>query len=247
MNESFMCFIKSLIVEVHIMNTAVILAAGKGSRMKAGINKQFLILNNEPVIVHTIRAFEQCSDIDEIIIVTSPEEDEYFRANILNKYHFPKVKSLIIGGVERQQSAHNGIKAAAIDSEIILIHDGARPFVSQKTIESCICGAKLYGAASAGMPTKDTIKLADLQGIVIHTLPREQVWLTQTPQAFKKDIIQKAHEVAIEKGMAATDDAMLVELMGHKVLMVEGSYENIKITTPEDLFIGEQIIKVINK
>lgn len=229
------------------MNTAVILGAGKGSRMKAGINKQFLTLNHEPVISYTIRAFDQCSAIDEIIIVTSPEEQEYFQINILDKYHYSKVKRLVAGGAERQQSAYNGIMSASEQSEIILIHDGARPFVSQQTIISCIQAAKLHGATSAGMPSKDTVKLIDEQNIVIQTLQRDRVWLTQTPQAFKKDLIHKAHEAALKDGVLGTDDAMLLELLGHKVVMVEAGYENIKITTPEDLSIAEQLIKIINK
>jgi 2-C-methyl-D-erythritol 4-phosphate cytidylyltransferase len=238
---------KILFLEVITMNTAVILAAGKGSRMKTEINKQFLMLDNEPVISYTIRAFNQCCEIDEIIIVASLEEQEYFRNNILKKYNFTKVKSVVPGGNERQQSAYNGIKSASIDSEIILIHDGARPFVSQQTIKDCISAAKLHGAASAGMPSKDTIKLVDEQNIVIKTLPRDKVWLTQTPQAFQKDLIHKAHEAARDGAIIATDDAMLIELLGHKVIMVEAAYENIKITTPEDLPIAMQLIKIINK
>lgn len=229
------------------INIALILAAGKGSRMKAEVNKQYLMLEGEPVISHTIKAFELCEEIDEIYIVTAQNEIEYFKTNILEKYAFRKVRRIIAGGVERQQSAYNGIKELPESCEIVLIHDGARPFVNQLTIKNCIKEAKTYGAVSAGMPSKDTIKLVDEQDIVTHTPPRDRIWLTQTPQAFKKTLIIEAHESAIDKGISATDDAMLVEMLGKGVKMVGASYENIKITTPEDLLMGEQIIRIINK
>lgn len=228
---------------VIIINTAVILAAGKGSRMKAEVNKQFLMLEEKPIIMYTLQAFHKCSEIHEIVIVTAEEELDYFQQNILTPFDFRKVKCLISGGKERQDSAYNGIKAASKESEIILIHDGARPFVSQQTIIQCINEAKQHGASSAGMPSKDTIKLVDAAQMVTSTPPRSSVWLTQTPQVFQYDLILQAHEKAKDIGRTATDDAMLVELMGHPVKMVEASYENIKITTPEDLVIAEQLLK----
>lgn len=221
------------------------MAAGKGSRMKANINKQFLMLRDKPIIAYTILAFEKCEAIDEIIVVTAPEELEYFEINILGSYSFKKVKKLIPGGTERQQSAYNGIKAASTESDIILIHDGARPFVKSETIINCIEQAKLYGAVSAGMPCKDTVKLVDEQGMVLSTPDREKVWLTQTPQVFKKSIITYAHEYAQKKGVIGTDDAMLAELTGHRVKMVAASYENIKITTPEDIAIAKVLLESI--
>jgi 2-C-methyl-D-erythritol 4-phosphate cytidylyltransferase len=229
------------------INTVVILSAGKGNRMKAKINKQFLMLQNKPVIAYALAAFEQCSEIDEIIVVVASDELEYFNTNILHKFDFHKVKEVVAGGPERQQSAYNGLKSVSQDSEIILIHDGARPFVSQQTIINCINEAKIYGAASAGMPSKDTIKIVDQNGIVTSTPPRDRVWQTQTPQAFKKALIIEAHEIARHKQITATDDAMLIEMLGYPVKMVTATYENIKITTPEDLSLGEQLIKDINK
>lgn len=224
------------------INSAVILAAGKGSRMKLDMNKQFLMVKDKPIIAYTLLAFDKCEEIDEIIVVTAFDELELFQSNILDKYEFSKVKKLIVGGAERQQSAYNGIKAVNPGSDIILIHDGARPFVSKQTIADCIEQARLYGAVSAGMPSKDTIKLVDESGMVTDTPDRGRVWLTQTPQAFKKEIITKAHEQAITKGILGTDDAMLVELAGYKVKMVSASYENIKITTPEDISIAEVLV-----
>jgi 2-C-methyl-D-erythritol 4-phosphate cytidylyltransferase len=232
---------------VSDINTAVILSAGKGSRMKAEINKQFLLLQNKPVIVHALEAFEQCSEIDEIIVVAASDELQYFRTNIIDKFNFNKVRGVIAGGLERQQSAYNGLKSISQDCEIVLIHDGARPFVSQQTIIDCINEAKICGAASAGMPSKDTIKLVDENDMVTLTPPRDRVWQTQTPQAFKRTLIIEAHEITQNKGITATDDAMLVEMLGYPVKMVAGSYENIKITTPDDLSLGEQLIKTINR
>jgi 2-C-methyl-D-erythritol 4-phosphate cytidylyltransferase len=232
---------------VSDINTAVILSAGKGSRMKAEINKQFLLLQNKPVIVHALEAFEQCSEIDEIIVVAASDELQYFRTNIIDKFNFNKVRGVIAGGLERQQSAYNGLKSISQDCEIVLIHDGARPFVSQQTIIDCINGARIYGAVSAGMPSKDTIKLVDENDMVTLTPPRDRVWQTQTPQAFKRTLIIEAHEIAQNKGITATDDTMLVEMLGYQVKMLAGSYENIKITTPDDLSLGEQLIKTINR
>jgi 2-C-methyl-D-erythritol 4-phosphate cytidylyltransferase len=232
---------------VSDINTAVILSAGKGSRMKAEINKQFLLLQNKPVIVHVLEAFEKCSEIDEIIVVAASDELQYFQINIIDKFNFNKVKGVIAGGLERQQSAYNGLKSISQDCEIVLIHDGARPFVSQQTIIDCINGARIYGAVSAGMPSKDTIKLVDENDMVTLTPPRDRVWQTQTPQAFKRTLIIEAHEIAQNKGITATDDTMLVEMLGYQVKMLAGSYENIKITTPDDLSLGEQLIKTINR
>jgi 2-C-methyl-D-erythritol 4-phosphate cytidylyltransferase len=232
---------------VSDINTAVILSAGKGSRMKAEINKQFLLLQNKPVIVHVLEAFEKCSEIDEIIVVAASDELQYFQINIIDKFNFNKVRGVIAGGLERQQSAYNGLKSISQDCEIVLIHDGARPFVSQQTIIDCINGARIYGAVSAGMPSKDTIKLVDENDMVTLTPPRDRVWQTQTPQAFKRTLIIEAHEIAQNKGITATDDTMLVEMLGYQVKMLAGSYENIKITTPDDLSLGEQLIKTINR
>jgi 2-C-methyl-D-erythritol 4-phosphate cytidylyltransferase len=205
------------------------------------------MLQNKPVIAYALEAFEQCDEIDEIIVVVASKELEYFKTNILHKFDFHKVKEVVEGGLERQQSAYNGLKSVSQDSDIILIHDGARPFVSQQTIINCINEAKMCGAASAGMPSKDTIKLVDQNGIVTSTPPRDRVWQTQTPQAFKRALIIEAHEIARYKQITATDDAMLIEMLGYPVKMVTATYENIKITTPEDLSLGEQLIKDINK
>lgn len=232
--------------EVVKINSAVILAAGKGKRMKSDVSKQFLVIKDKPIIAYTLWAFDRCEEIDEIIVVAAADELEFFKSDILGKYTFNKVKKLIAGGAERQQSAYNGIKAVSPDNNIILIHDGARPFVNSRIIADCIEQAKAYGAVSAGMPSKDTVKLVDDNCMVTATPDRSRVWLTQTPQAFKKEIIITAHEQALTKNIIGTDDAMLAELAGYKVKMVSAAYENIKITTPEDIAIAETLLKSDN-
>ena len=225
------------------MNTAIVLAAGKGTRMNAGMNKQFMLINDRPLLAQTLAAFQSCDAIDNIILVAGKEELKTCKEQILGVYGFDKVDKLVPGGSERQQSVYNGIMELEDDCSIVVIHDGARPILPEGIIERCIDGAKIYGAASAGMPAKETIKILNEEGFVQYTPERGKVWVTQTPQAFKRDIIEKAHETANIKGISGTDDAFLVECMGIKVKMLEGSYENIKITTPEDIILAEAIMR----
>lgn len=229
------------------MNTAIILAAGQGKRMNAASNKQYLILKEKPIIAHTIDAFEKCALIDEIILVVHENEQEFCQKNILEKYKYTKIKGLVKGGKERQESVYNGLKEIGEETNIVLIHDGARPLITKQVIQRCIHGAIEHGAVSAGVPIKETIKIMGEDRFVSYTPKREDVWVTQTPQAFQRDIIQKAHEFAIDQGLEGTDDAMLVEHMGLKIKMVEGDYENIKITTPEDLIAAEAILNYKRK
>lgn len=225
------------------MNTAIVLAAGKGVRMNAGMNKQFILLNGKPLLVHTLEAFQHCKEIDNIILVAGKDEMQFCREQILDFYGFDKVDKLVAGGSERQQSVYNGIMALDKSCGIVVIHDGARPILPDNIIERCIEGAKAYGAVSAGMPVKETIKMLDKDGFVECTPERGRLWVTQTPQAFKADIIRMAHENAAEKGISGTDDAFLVECLGMKVKMIESGYENIKVTTPEDIIVAETIMK----
>ena len=224
------------------MNTAIILAAGKGARMNAGMNKQFILLNGKPLLAHTLEAFQSCKEIDSIILVAGSDELQLCKEQILDAYGFDKVDKLVSGGSERQQSVYNGIVEVDESCSVLVIHDGARPIVPDNIIERCIEGAKVYGAVSAGMPAKETIKVLDKDGFVECTPERGRLWVTQTPQAFKLDIIRKAHESAGSKGISGTDDAVLVENMGIKVKMIESSYENIKVTTPEDIIIAETLM-----
>jgi 2-C-methyl-D-erythritol 4-phosphate cytidylyltransferase len=211
--------------------------------MNAGMNKQFMDINGRPLLAHTLDAFQKCKAIDKIILVAGKDELQLCREQILDAYGFDKVDRLVEGGYERQQSVCNGIAQLGDDCEVVVIHDGARPVITADIIERCIEGARLYGAVSAGMPSKETIKILDSSGFVECTPKRDKVWVTQTPQAFRSDIIRKAHANAVSEGISGTDDAFLVECLGIKVKMIEGSYENIKVTTPEDISIAEIILK----
>ncbi|MCG8482297.1 MAG: 2-C-methyl-D-erythritol 4-phosphate cytidylyltransferase [Clostridia bacterium] len=229
------------------MNTAIILAAGKGTRMKRDMNKQYLMLKDKPIMAQTIDVFEKCLLIDEIILVINENERGFCQRIILEKYKFKKIAKVIGGGDERQRSVYNGLSAINKDTEIVIIHDGARPLVTSRIIEKCLKGAMAYGAVSAGVPIKETIKIMTKDKFVDYTPDREDVWITQTPQAFKTETIRAAHLLAIDQKILGTDDAMLVEHMGVKVKMLEGDYENIKITTPEDLIAAEAILNYKRK
>lgn len=223
------------------MNGVVIVAAGSGSRMKRDINKQFIKLDGKEIIAYTIEKFYKSEDIDDIVIVIKENEEKYFIENIINKYGFDNIK-LAYGGKERQDSVYSGIKKLNSNCEIVLIHDGARPFVNEDIIKNSIEEAKENNAVVVGVPVKDTIKVVDSDGNIVDTPNRSLLWSVQTPQSFKYEIITKAYEYAYSNDYYGTDDAMLVEHIGYNVKMIEGSYDNIKITTEEDLHFGIQIL-----
>lgn len=228
---------------------AIVLAAGQGKRMNSNVAKQYLIIKDKPVLYYSLAAFEE-SIVDEIILVTGAGEEEFCQKEIVEKYNLKKVKKIVIGGKERYHSVANGL-AMCEDCDIVLIHDGARPFLEQEIIKRCIHAAEEVGACVAGMPVKDTIKIASEDGFVASTPNRNYVWTVQTPQTFKFDLIEQAYkklleeeEILIEKGVNITDDAMVVEYYnGQKIRLVEGSYKNIKITTPEDLQVSEKFFE----
>lgn len=224
------------------MNSVVIVSAGRGSRMKADINKQFLKLQNKEVIAHTIDKFYNNENIGEIIVVVREDEAEFFKINIIEKYGYKNIK-IAFGGSERQDSVYNGLKMVDENCKIVLIHDGARPFVNNETIDNAIESAKENKCVIVGVPVKDTIKVIDKNNNVCDTPDRSTLWSIQTPQVFDFSLIMKAHEKAREDNYYGTDDSMLVEYFGQKVKVVEGSYNNIKITTPEDLKISEEILR----
>jgi 2-C-methyl-D-erythritol 4-phosphate cytidylyltransferase len=220
----------------------VIVAAGKGTRMNMDINKQYVEVAGKPVLVRTLEAFQNCEVINEIILVVNEQDIIYCKQDIIEKFGFSKVKSIVSGGTERQYSVYNGLKEISNSSEIVLIHDGARPFIRNEDIINSIDAAYEFGAAGVAVPVKDTIKICDSEGMIKETPDRKLMWAIQTPQAFKSPIIVEAYKKAIEDGFIGTDDCMLVERLGHKVKLVMGSYENIKITTKEDLVVAEAII-----
>jgi 2-C-methyl-D-erythritol 4-phosphate cytidylyltransferase len=218
----------------------VIPAAGQGKRMKAGKNKQFIELRDIPVIIHTLRVFEQDEWCKEIILVVNQDERQVFQ-QLLISYDIQKVSSLVAGGTERQHSVYNGLNTLK-DDGIVLIHDGARPFVSKEAIHQLVEAALEEKASVLGVPVKDTIKRVQ-DGQIVDTIERSSLWAIQTPQAFLVPFIKHAHEEARKQGFLGTDDASLVEQLGERVSIVESDYDNIKLTTPEDLWYAEAILE----
>jgi 2-C-methyl-D-erythritol 4-phosphate cytidylyltransferase len=223
--------------------TAIILAAGHGKRMNSSVSKQYMLLSGKPVLYYSLKAFQE-SDVDEIILVVGLGEENYVLDNLINHYSFAKVKKLVVGGRERYHSVYEGLKAVK-SSNYVLIHDGARPFVTKSMIHSMMEEVIDCGACIVGIPSKDTIKIVNEQGYVVETPNRKRIWNVQTPQAFSYPIINEAYEKLMISGTCdVTDDAMVVELMTkHSIRLMSGSYDNIKITTPEDILIAEGIVK----
>lgn len=224
--------------------SAVIAAAGRGKRMGLDMNKQYVEVLGQPILAMTIQRFENCSHIDEIVIVANENEIEYCKESIVDKFGFKKVKAVIPGGETRQQSVFRGLSQVSEDCGIVLIHDGARPFILEESIMACINAAAEYGSGCAAVPVKDTVKLADADGFVDRTIDRSGLWQIQTPQAFEFGLIMDAHRRALSEGFDGTDDAMLVEKLGGKVKLVMSDYYNIKITTREDLIFAEAICRI---
>ncbi|MCM3715710.1 2-C-methyl-D-erythritol 4-phosphate cytidylyltransferase [Halalkalibacter oceani] len=217
--------------------SVIIPAAGQGKRMKAGKNKQFLKLQGEEIIVHTVRLFEKDPNCRRIVVVANAEEVALMRT-MMDKSHFEKV-TVTAGGEERQDSVRNGLQSLLEDG-IILVHDGARPFVEQKVIDELVEQAGERGAAIAAVRVKDTIKRVEGDSVV-ETLKRDELWAVQTPQAFQAALLREAHAKAEQAGFTATDDASLIEWLGQTVVIVEGSYHNLKLTTPEDMTVAQLI------
>lgn len=223
----------------HKKTTAIVLAAGKGSRMQSDIPKQYMELKGYPVLYYSLKTFED-SFVDEIILVCGETDISFCQKDIVEKYQLYKVKKIVAGGKERYQSVQKGIQAIE-NSDYVYIHDGARPFLTQDILTRVQERVEKCNACVVGMPVKDTIKIADGEGNIKDTPDRNYVWQIQTPQVFSYDLIKTAYEkLASFPETNVTDDAMVVEKMLHyPVQLVMGSYENIKITTPEDMKIGE--------
>lgn len=223
--------------------SVIIVAAGQGTRMNMDKKKQYIKINGESVLSRSIRAFEESELVDEIILVVNGDEIFYCKNDIIDAKGYNKVSSIVAGGHDRQESVFNGLKEVGRNKGIVLIHDGARPFIDNDTILNCIEGVIDFEAVCAAVPVKDTVKTADKDGFIAFTLDRSCLWAVQTPQAFRHELIIEAHEKADKEGFRGTDDAVLVERLGKKVKLVMGSYENIKITTQEDLLFAEAIAR----
>jgi 2-C-methyl-D-erythritol 4-phosphate cytidylyltransferase len=226
--------------------TAIVLAAGSGKRMQSSFQKQFMEIRNYPVLYYSLKTFQDSPLIQDIILVTGEESIGYCRTEIVEKYALDKVTNIVPGGKERYDSVYAGLLACA-DCDYVFIHDGARPFVTEEILKRGLAGARSSGACVIGMPSKDTVKLADASGFVAKTPDRSSVWTIQTPQIFRYDLIRSAHESIRKKDMSGvTDDAMVIESeTGIQVKLEQGSYHNMKITTPEDLLIAEAFVQVV--
>lgn len=225
---------------------AIVLAAGKGKRMQSSIQKQFLLLDGKPLLYYALKSFEE-SPVDDIILVTGEDEIEYCKTAVAEHFGFQKIRKIVSGGKERYHSVYEGLKALKEmgygTQDYVLIHDGARPFVTDEIIGRILSDVRLCGACAAGMPSKDTVKISDAGGFAVQTPERSFVWTIQTPQAFSYQLAASAYEKMMsceEYQRGITDDAMVVETMTeHKVKLTEGSYRNIKVTTPEDMLVAE--------
>jgi len=221
-------------------------AAGSGRRFGSATKKQYLELHGQPILAHTIRLFNRSPLVDAIFLIAPPGELEFCRSELIERYGFEKVMDLVCGGEERQISVYNGLMACgAGPDDIILIHDGVRPFFPAPLIEKVIRRTEEEGACLVAVPARDTLKEVE-DGRVVGTPDRKRFWQAQTPQAFRFEIILKAHQKAREEDFCGTDDASLVERLGIPVTILEGSFFNSKITTPEDLKIAEALGRLLN-
>jgi len=222
----------------------IIVSAGKGHRFIKGKKKQFYLLGDKPILAHTLDKFENCSLIRSILLVVGQEDMDYCLKEIVEKYRYRKISQVIPGGKVRQDSVKSGIDRLPKDSDITVIHDGVRPFVTNGMIEESIRSAVECQAVVMAMPVKETVKMVERDGTVLKTLDRESLWQIQTPQTFQVDVIKEAYSKAAEDGFVGTDDASLVERLGVKVHILPGAYSNIKITTLEDLMLANLILQV---
>jgi len=233
--------------------TAIVLAAGSGSRMKSDVAKQYMLLAGKPLIWYALHAVEVSEIIDNCILVTGADDIPYVQAEIVEKFGFHKVEKIVAGGTERYWSVANALEAVEQEEGYLFIHDGARPFLTEQIFKNTYEAVQKYHACVAAMPVKDTVKIVDEDGFAVTTPDRRRVWTIQTPQVFDTKLIKNAyrtlreqHKELVRKGIAITDDAGVVELFTScKVKMVEAAYENLKITTPEDIKIAETLLQKV--
>ncbi len=225
------------------MVSAIVLAGGSGSRMQSDKAKQYMELCGVPVVVHALRTFEASDAVDEIVLVVRKEDMDYARAELVDRYGLKKVSGIVPGGKERFDSVLQGIQACG-PSDILMIHDGARPFVTDRMIRASVEAAETYGACTVAVPVKDTIKVVDEDAFGIDTPDRKTLYQVQTPQTFQRELIREAHfRFGQDPRPGITDDTMLVEeYLGRRVKIVPGDYGNLKITTPEDMILAEALV-----
>lgn len=224
------------------MVTAIFPAAGASRRMGSVVNKNLLPLANEPILIRTLKIFSQVERVNFLIVIVAAHEVETVE-QLLRGCDGLKSWRVTIGGSERQFSIANGLKLLPDDAETILVHDAARPLITVQTINNVIDAAEKFGGAIAAVPAKDTIKFVDAEGFVRHTPPRSELVAVQTPQGFRREILLQAYNRAAQEKFLGTDDASLVERLGTRIKIVTGSYDNIKLTTPEDIIIAETLLR----
>ncbi len=223
--------------------SAIIPAAGLGIRMGSNIPKQFLLLDGKPILHHTLSVLDQCSVVDEIVLVVSEEEMGQAQQQIQDSH--PKVTKVITGGKERQDSVGKGLQSLDSETDIVVVHDGVRPFVSPDLIRETVEAARDFGAAITAIPVSDTIKKVNEGGLVERTVDRSGLWRVQTPQTFQVSLLKKAFEKAQADNFYGTDESSLIEYLGREVKVIPGSEFNIKITRSEDLVLGEKIVALV--
>lgn len=224
------------------MVSAIVVAAGKGIRMNEVVPKQYLELGGISLVSHSLLTFDACPEIEDILLVVPQEDVDYCRKNIIMPLNLKKKIRLVSGGSHRQVSVYNGLMEIDRKTTTVVIHDGVRPFVRPDHLTSCIQCAKAFAACILAIPVSDTLKHVVETDVIEKTLPRDTVWLAQTPQAFQYNLIVKAHETARQNGFIGTDDALLVERIGKDVKVIRGSQTNIKITTKEDLAVAQAML-----
>lgn len=222
--------------------SVLIPAAGQGKRMETAVKKPYLMLGDKPILSHTIDQFEQNSVIDEIFVIVDEADFTTCHKNAIEPFGYRKVQELVPGGETRQVSVFNGLQKLSDDVDFVVIHDGVRPFISDKIIFGCLEATAECGAAVSAVPIKETIKVANEELFVDRTPKRDRLWRVQTPQVFRKSLLIEAHQKANHDEIDAPDDATLVEKLGFPVKLVRGSYRNVKITTPEDLQIAKTLL-----
>lgn len=226
------------------MTTAIIVAAGSGTRLKGSVRKQYRQAAGRPILAHTLKKFDDCASIGRICLVVPAEDFDFCRRHILPAADASKPVQLVAGGRKRQESVYNGVQSLETKRGMVVIHDGVRPLIDIDLITACIEAAEVSGACILGLPASDTIKRVEKSNLIKGTLDRDDLWLAQTPQVFRYDVIAEAHAKALDDGFTGTDDAMLVERLGCPVSVIRGSKVNIKVTTTEDLVMAEAFLRL---
>ena len=221
---------------------AIVPAAGKGLRMGGSVPKQFLALGGEPLVVHSLRVLQSSPCIDQIILAVPQADLDYCLNDLAVRYGFSKITKVVAGGRERQDSVRHALEHVPDETEIVVVHDAVRPFLTEKMVAEVVAAARRHGGAIIALPMRDMVKQVGSEHRIERTVDRQPLWLAQTPQAFRCAWLQAAHRKAHAEAVHATDDAFLFEWVGHPVVVVEGSGENIKVTRPEDMVIGEAIL-----